>query len=547
MSNESKVMLSGFAQPISLRLDHLNETARQTLRESPLYRNAARVHSSEDALQAAQLLTNAATLASPVSTNGWDTVSICRVSALNQRIALEKTYPANMDAGVDSFSLKADFDAWSITTGGDGRNVKVRIPFGSGTYKGLGGKTYQVQGMSADVYVKLSYFPSPNPISASDGKYELQINTQATDPDDPIAAVIALKDPGNVLSGIDQSVMRGVLEAWLNQPENLKKFDTLFSTVLINNMGKESEDFKWLRATSMSYAYTDKNSEESSIFGVLAMTNERDSTGLPNQLPAVLLAADNNANFLISREIFVKYQLLAALPFIFEGTTEANFTLDAAGTSITANNLKLDSVKYGAITYHPVAEKFDINFDESYIRTECKVRTDISPGIVAYTRIVTKQTLQLGVNDKGEQVMVYAMVGDPDVQNTTDIATWVVVTEAILGAIAAVATAVAGGVGGKVMALIVGIIAALVVAIVSIVIHVIIERVVAGGVTNNIPSIAPMVKVAANQVKWPFSEPDAFVLTDITYSGALIFGGSLKLLEKFCIQDGRLALATLAA
>ena len=59
MSNESKVMLSGFAQPISLRLDHLNETARQTLRESPLYRNAAFVHSSEDTLRAAQLLTNA--------------------------------------------------------------------------------------------------------------------------------------------------------------------------------------------------------------------------------------------------------------------------------------------------------------------------------------------------------------------------------------------------------------------------------------------------------------------------------------------------------
>lgn len=547
MSKESKVMLSGFAQPVSLRLDHLNETIRQTLRESPLYQNAEVVHSSEEASQVAQLLTNASTLTSTVTTNGWDTVSICRVSALNQRIALEKTYPSNIDAVLDSFSLKANFDAWSITTGGDGRNVKIRIPFGDGTYKGLNGKTYQVAGMSAEVYVKLNYFPLPNPVSATDGKYELQVTTKSTDPNDPIAAVIALKDPHNILSSIDSSIMRGVLEAWLNQPENLKKFDTLFSTVVINNMGKDSEDFKWLRATSMSYAYTDKNTEESSIFGVLSMTNGRDATGLPNQLPAVLLAADNNANFLISREIFVKYQLLAALPFIFKDTTAANFTLDAAGTSITATDLKLDSVKYGAITYHPVAEKFDINFDESYIRTECKIRTDISPGIVAYTRIVTKQTLQLATNDKGEQVMVYAMVGDPDVQNTTDIATWVVVTEAILGAIAAVATAVAGGVGGKIMALIVGIIAAIVVAIVSIVIHVIIERVVAGGVTNNIPSIAPMVKVAANQVKWPFCEPDAFVLTDITYSGAIIFGGSLKLLEKFCIQERRLALATLAA
>ncbi|WP_110946518.1 TULIP family P47-like protein [Pseudomonas bohemica] len=547
MSKESKVMLSGFAQPVSLRLDHLNETIRQTLRESPLYQNAEVVYSSEEALQVAQLLTDTSTLTSTVTTNGWDTVSICRVSALNQRIALEKTYPSNIDAVLDSFSLKANFDAWSITTGGDGRNVKIRIPFGDGTYKGLNGKTYQVAGMSAEVYVKLNYFPLPNPVSAADGKYDLQINTKATDPNDPIAAVIALNDPNNILPPIDPSIMRGVLENWLNKPENLKKFDTLFSTVVINNMGKDSEDFKWLRATSMSYAYTDKNTEESSIFGVLSMTNGRDATGLPNQLPAVLLAADNNANFLISREIFVKYQLLAALPFIFKDTTAANFTLDAAGTSITATDIKLDSVKYGAITYHPVAEKFDINFDESYIRTECKIRTDISPGIVAYTRIVTKQTLQLATNDKGEQVMVYAMVGDPDVQNTTDIATWIVVTEAILGAIAAVATAVAGGVGGKIMALIVGIIAAIVVAIVSIVIHVIIERVVAGGVTNNIPSIAPMVKVAANQVKWPFCEPDAFVLTDIAYSGAIIFGGALKLLEKFCIQERRLALATLAA
>ncbi|MDD1012581.1 TULIP family P47-like protein [Pseudomonas rubra] len=540
MSSADNVILSGLSQPASLTLSHLDETLRSTLKSSLLYKNAERV--VEQPAEADML-----GLASSVTTNGWDTVSICRVSALNERIKLEKTYPANIESSIDTFSLKADFAPWAISTGGDGRNVKVRIPLKSGSYKGLSGKTYDIAGVSVEAYVKLSYFPLPAPNVAKDGTYKLEVNTKIVDPSDPIAAVISLRDPNNVLDTVNQSLLRGIIEGWLNKPENLAKFDTLFSTVVINNMGKESEDYKWLRGTAMSYAYTDKSTEESSIFGVLCMTNERDYSGLPNQLPAVSLEQDNNSMFLISREIFVKYQLLPSLPFIFKDTNSSNYTVDAAGTTITAKGLKLDSIKYGAVTYYPVVENFDINFDETYIRTEARIRTDISPGVVAYTRIVTKQTLELGENSKGEQIMVYSMVGDPDVQNNVDIATWVVVTEIIVAAIAAVATAVAGGVGGKIAALIVGIIAAVIVAVVGLIIHVIIEKVIAGGVTDEIPSIAPMVKVAANQVKWPFCEPDAFVLTGISYNGALIFNGSLKLLEKFQIRNKRLTLAALTA
>lgn len=94
--------------------------------------------------------------------------------------------------------------------------------------------------------------------------------------------------------------------------------------------------------------------------------------------------------------------------------------------------------------------------------------------------------------------------------------------------------------GGKITALIVGIVVAVVVAIVSIVIHVIIEKVIAGGATDALPSIEPMVKIAANQVKWPFCEPDAFVLTDIEYSGAIVFEGNLKLAAGYSIVDNRL-------
>lgn len=538
MTNQSdKVLISGMNQPVSMDFPNMNFSIAETIKNSSLYKNAANVRPDmveEEKLQ----------LVGTVTTNGWDTVSICRVTALNERIKKEKTYPASISEQADQLSVKGEFDSWQVVTGGDGRNVKLKVPMKNGTYTGINfgkGTTFDLTGVSVDIYVKLSYFPMPDPKEAKDGSYELFVNTDGSEGgSDPIAAVVSLNDPENRIDSTNKSILRGLFETWLNRPENLQKFNTLFSTVLINNMGKESEEYKWLRATAISYAYTDKNTEDSSIFGILCMTNNRSCDGLPNQLPAVSLEKDDNALFLISREIFVKYQLLPALPYIFEESPQAKYIVDEAGTTINAKDLKLDPVRVGAIDYKPVAETFEMTFDETYIRTTAKIHTPISPGIDAHTTIITKQILALGTNSAGEQVMVYEMIGDPIVENQTDVATWIIVTEAILALVAAVVTGVAGAVAGKITALIVGIVVAVVVALVSIAIHVIIEKVIAGGATDALPSIAPMVKVAANQVKWPFCEPDAFVLTDIDYSGAIIFEGNLQLAEGYSIVNNRL-------
>ncbi|MBD5542667.1 MAG: TULIP family P47-like protein [Lachnospiraceae bacterium] len=537
MNQSDKVLISGMNQPVSMDFPNMNFSLAETIKNSSLYKNAANVRPDiveEEKLQ----------LVGTVTTNGWDTVSICRVTALNERIKKEKTYPASISEQADQLSVKGEFAPWQVVTGGDGRNVKLKVPMKNGTYTGLNfgkGTTFDLTDVSVDIYVKLSYFPMPDPKEAKDGSYELFVNTDGSEgSSDPIAAVVSLNDPANRIDSTNKSILRGLFETWLNHPENLQKFNTLFSTVLINNMGKESEEYKWLRATAISYAYTDKNTEDSSIFGILCMTNNRSCDGLPNQLPAVSLERDDNALFLISREIFVKYQLLPALPYIFKESPQAEYIVDGAGTTINANNLKLDPVRVGAIDYKPVAETFEITFEETYIRTTAQIHTPISPGIDAHTTIITKQTLALGTNSDGEQVMVYEMIGDPIVENKTDVATWIIVTEAVLALIAAVVAGVVGAVAGKIAALIVGIVVAVVVALVSIVIHVIIEKVIAEGATDALPSIAPMVKVAANQVKWPFCEPDAFVLTDIDYSGAIIFEGNLQLAEGYSIVNNRL-------
>jgi hypothetical protein len=50
-------------------------------------------------------------------------------------------------------------------------------------------------------------------------------------------------------------------------------------------------------------------------------------------------------------------------------------------------------------------------------------------------------------------------------------------------------------------------------------------------VTRELPGIISMVKVATNQVKWPFYQDDAFMLTDIQYSGTVIDD------NKVCLRD----------
>ncbi|MGN0394480.1 MAG: TULIP family P47-like protein [Coprococcus sp.] len=537
-NNSNKVLISGMNQPMKLNLPNINFSAVETIKNSTLYSNAANVR-SEIVENEKLLLTNSLT------TNGWDTVSICRVSALNERIQTEKTYPDSINEQAEKLSVSGNFKSWKIITGGDGRNIKLRLTMKDGTYYiGLIEKkeqTFDLSEVYVDIIVKLNYFPLPDPNHVKDGSYDLYVNTEMPEgSEDPIASVVALHDPNNRIDNINKSILRGLYEIWLNRPENLQKFNTLFSTVLINNMGEQSEEYKWLRSTAISYAYTDSNTEDSSIFGILCMTNNRPYDGLPNQLPAITLESDDNAVFLISREIFVKYQLLPALPFIFTESPDAKYEVDKAGTTINATDLKLDPVRVGAIDYNPVAKSFEMTFDETYIRTTARIHTHISPGIDANTTIITKQTLALGKNSKGEQVMVYEMIGDPIVENQTEIATWIVVTEAILALIAAVVTAVAGAVAGKIAALIVGIVVAVVVALVSVVIHVIIEKVIAGGATDELPSIAPMIKIATNQVKWPFCQPDAFVLTNINYNGAIVFEGNLMLADGYSITNNRL-------
>lgn len=540
-NKDEKIVLSSGDNVLNFKVPDWNKSMSDAIKDSPLYKLAAKPGKLQGE-------SNMVMLEQSVTTNGWDTVSICRVSALNAKIIADKTYPDHMDIiePGGAIALDGDFGPWQVVTGGDGKNVKIHIPFNMGNYKGINmgrGDAFDISNVSVDILVKLQYFPLVTGEVMEDGDYTLTVSTDSPSPTEPIAAVINLTDPSGLIDDVNKSILKGEIEKWLNIPENLKSFDTLFATVMINNMGESSKDFAWLKSTYTSYAYTDHGTDESSIFGILCMTNNNPHDNLPNQLPAVSLKAENNALFVISREAFVKYQLLPALPEIFEGTSSSDYILDESGLVVNATNIQLDPVKVGLINYYPVATKFEIAFDDSYIQTTVDVDCEVSPGIVSKTTIISKQTLVMGYNDNHEKIMTYQNVGEPTTVNSVDVAVGIIITEAILGIIASIVTVVAGKIAGKIAAIVVGIIVAFIVATISIIIHVIIEKAIAEGIQAAIPSVEPMVKVAASQVKWPFCCEGGLDLTGILYSGSITLEGNLAIEEQFQIQNGRLICA----
>lgn len=540
-NKEEKVVLAASDKVVHFNLPEWDKAIADGLKKSPLY-----TLSSKQAV-----LKNSADMVMldrSITTNGWDMVSICRVSALNAKIRADKSYPASIDEeDYAPISLKGDFDAWQVVTGGDGRNVKLNIPMANGYFHGANmgsGEIFDVTGVSVDVLVKLQYFPLVSKDKQMDpGDYNLSVKTDSDSKSDPIVAVINVDDPSGKIDPINLSILKGQFDMWLNKPENLAQFNTIFATVMINQMGEIPDEFKWLIPSYTSYAYTDLGDEESSIFGVLCMTNNADPSKLPNQLPAISLEAENNALFVLSREALVREQILPNLPLVFEGSTSEDFSVDDTGLIITAKNIKLDSVRYGLIDYYPELKDFEIAFDENFIMSTSKIDTEISPGIVCHTTIVTKQTLYMDYNDNGEKIMAYKELEEAQVTNDVEVAPGIIITEIILGIIGAVIALIAAAIGGLVAFIVVGIIVLLVVGAIAAIIHGIIAKVIADGIKKAMPSIDPMVKVAAGQVKWPFCCKEGLDLTDIVYAGSITFVGNLDIEEQFQLQNGRLICA----
>ncbi|MDR1769627.1 MAG: TULIP family P47-like protein [Hungatella sp.] len=278
---------------IIFKMPQLDEKVKEAVFQPSLYTDAQSVKEKE--LEEVRL-------SSPIVTNGWDAVSICRITVLNQVLRDKKIYPKDVEGtfadGATTYGLNAGFLPWQNDNGGGGkmadcqwRKWKKHPDFccferGSIKVKGANtGITYSVAGTSMKLPVKLGYCPQPKP-AADNGDYELKVKADSDSQEDPIVAIVSFTPPFK-LPFIINAVLQEILLSWFNLPEKLTKFNTLFSTVIINNIGK-SEDFKWLQPIYMSYACTSLKDSSDGLFGVLCMVRGRDGTeNIPSIAPMV--------------------------------------------------------------------------------------------------------------------------------------------------------------------------------------------------------------------------------------------------------------------
>lgn len=533
-NQNGKTLISSCNNKLEFKIPAWNQNAVESIRNTPLYKNSVRFLNS--ARNAERVLLN-----SSIDTHGWDTVSICRASALNTKIIAEKAYPPKVQEAFPGsrISINAELGAWQIVQGGGGANLQVSIPIKNGVFYGMQDHDdFDLAGSSFNLQICLNFFPFTPP-QIEEGKFELHTNTDEKDS----ITVLKFNYAKGQMDDLNESLIKGVFQKFINMDQNKTFFDTIFSTVLVQGKDNTPEGFQWLKPTQISYAYSD-SSEGVGTFGVMCMTsNEKHGGDGFHDVPSVPLESDQKSVFVVSRECFVKNRFFPQFREFYNNVPQENFTLAENHKSVIAKNLPLNDVKYNGIPYHPVADKFEIVFDDSLIRTESNISCQISPGIVLHLNIVTKYELVMSKNDQGENCLAYQAVGDPIVESHVETAKGIIITEIVLGIVGFLISAIAAVLIGAIVAVVIAVITVIAVGVMAFSVHYIIEKMIAEGITAKAPNIDPMVTFVSGQVLWPFCSQGGFKLTNIRYAGGIIFEGDLYIAKNFKMVEKRLMCA----
>lgn len=480
----------------------------------------------------------------PADTNGWDTVFAIRISDVNHAIALQKSSPSDFSQSYtdeetgDTITINGTFGDWRLNTTGDGKNLHMSTPIATGTMT-RNGTTYDMAGVSATIEVNCDYVPPPvaGVTPTPDGTlHALKLKTSSTDPLDQAVIVTNLSFPGARPGIVIVSIMQSVLQLWFNQ--NIISFEHVFSVVNLNLLADGDDgSFQWLQPTWSSYACTSGADEENSYFGVLCMVDQHDPSGLAHELCSSAIPDGQCSAYMISVPVFLEYSVWPGIPYAFKNAKQEDFKLTQNKTCIeNLNDLELEGVKVGAITYTPYVTKFELIVEATEIRTEMKAKINISPGIDSYIEMITHQIIELKsttVDDPdhpgqtiSKQYLDYADAPgkETEINTYTETEAWVYITEAIAGIIVAVLGIVVGELTEKVVArVIIGIIAALVVAVIAAV-QVIIEKVIAEGAAEGMPPVDPLVYAATHPIQWP-TQTSEFTLTNALINGVFVLTG----------------------
>lgn len=374
--------------------------------------------------------------------NGWDAMVATSQANVNQGLLLayqDGLLPKHADAQftLEFFGVKipasvsGELGAWTFA-GGSGKNVVVGIPFTGGSAT-VGQLSYPLAGVVLQVTTLLTYIKSP--VRPSGGT-DYTITVDFTSPD-AIVAVNVLNPPPNIpITDIEI-----ILLNYLKNALGGHTYD--IATV---SLAYVEENYPYLVPTLFEYA-VDTNSADpnSSIFGVQMLTVNTapgNQDIVPGTVPGGTPACDSAA--LLSNQLFAQKLILPGLAGGIK-VDESQLTTHYVGgawTVINNGDITLDQ------SHSPVLTSVVASVDDNALTVSLVGNVEASPGITIDFTVQATYALQVST-DGSTQTLNLVQQGDPIVNHTVHVATWVII---VASALAALVVAVMGPIVGLILA-----------------------------------------------------------------------------------------------
>lgn len=455
----------------------------------------------------------------PAFTYGWDTVSAIPVPHVNAAIVAAGSSPPGFEhvpADGGSAAVRATFGPWQVTSGGDGRNLRMSVPMPVVT---LG--TTTVEDVVATIEITLADLPHTEAVPPARGTLrKLVPRTTTHDPvDDPVVVVVDVGAP-HPLGIVQRAVISAGLSAWANT--NLDQFTHVFAVVNIDDEIDGDAQWAFVTPSYLDYAYLDGASADTSVFAVLCTTGGRPGDRLTPQVSPNAIPQGTGGGFLISAERYLTDLMVPALCHCYPG-------LDADAVSVASDassvNLRpgvavsLPPVSHDGSSYRPELTRLDILVRGQTVQITSQTRTAVSPGITAITDATHWYHVTLVTRDDGSQTLEYVESQPASVEHSTEqepgieILKWMIIAATTIGLI--VAGILTDGAAFVVAAVVIGALGGLAAAA---------PEIIAVANTDASPSIDALVANTSAPIVWP---DVAFRLSSAGLNESLQLGGTL--------------------
>lgn len=447
-----------------------------------------------------------------IDTLGWDTVFAIRVTDVNAELRKPGVSPSAFSATVPQVcTAQGTFGPWQIAVGdngGDGTLLRLTIPVPAATLN-FQNQDYDASGGTALVELALDFVPQAG-VTLPSGTRQALVAKQNG------ATVREYLHPNSLVSAL----MVDALGIWFNA--NLADFAYVFATCDLN-VALAQAHLQWLAPTHTAYAYHNGSSDEDSYLGILSMTSGHSAAGISPQLAGGVIPDGQRAGFLMSQALFLQNIVLPSLPAAFPGSSIASFRLDPETLAIVnAGDIAMATVRHAGIDYHPVLEAFSLSIEAGHFLVRSQTRTEISPGITAYAKQSSHQSLVLAVKPDGSQTLQLVADGNPQTAHWWKASEGVQITEYLLAVIGIIVEIVLAALTAGASLVVSMIIAALLVGVAAATPE-LIGAISSGQVNNDMPSVSSLVLGATSAIRWQGSQQ--FQLGSVLLADAFQMGG----------------------